>query len=206
VIGTLKSAYVLGFVTKGEFDARVSQTLAARTYAELAVPTADLPAGLAGDGPRPDGLAAAGPRPDGLAAAGPRPDGLAAAGRPSARMPGRAPATVPARASLSPAERAIAATALLAAVSFAAAIVSSDGWLGLGAFGTALLSLFLAAVQLAAARRPRSPGGRPPAPRRVEAVQGAAAADPALEAPRATAPRRPAAEPRRRRPRPLLSS
>jgi hypothetical protein len=34
-------------VTKDEFDARVSQTFAARTYAELAVITADIPAGLA---------------------------------------------------------------------------------------------------------------------------------------------------------------
>jgi Domain of unknown function (DUF1707) len=43
VIDTLKSAYVLGFVTKDEFDARVTQTLAARTYAELAGVTTDLP-------------------------------------------------------------------------------------------------------------------------------------------------------------------
>ena len=47
VISTLKSAYVLGFVTKPEFDARVSQTLAARTHADLAGVTSDLPAWLA---------------------------------------------------------------------------------------------------------------------------------------------------------------
>jgi hypothetical protein len=47
VIGTLKAAYVYGLVTKEEFDGRVGQTLAARTYAELAVITADIPAGLA---------------------------------------------------------------------------------------------------------------------------------------------------------------
>jgi uncharacterized protein DUF1707 len=47
VIGTLKAAYAYGLVTKDEFDARVSQTFAARTYAELAVITADIPAGLA---------------------------------------------------------------------------------------------------------------------------------------------------------------
>jgi hypothetical protein len=34
-------------VTKDEFDARVSQTFAACTYAELAVITADILAGLA---------------------------------------------------------------------------------------------------------------------------------------------------------------
>jgi Domain of unknown function (DUF1707) len=47
VIDTLKAAYVYGYMTKDEFDARVSQTLASRTYAELARLTADIPAGLA---------------------------------------------------------------------------------------------------------------------------------------------------------------
>jgi hypothetical protein len=47
VIDTLRAAYVYGLVTKDEFDARVSQTLASRTHAELALVTADLPAGLA---------------------------------------------------------------------------------------------------------------------------------------------------------------
>jgi hypothetical protein len=46
VIGTLKAAYVYGLVTKDEFDARVSQTLAARTRGALAVITADIPAEL----------------------------------------------------------------------------------------------------------------------------------------------------------------
>jgi hypothetical protein len=47
VVGTLKAAYVHGLVTKDEFDVRVSQAFAARTYAELALITADIPAGLA---------------------------------------------------------------------------------------------------------------------------------------------------------------
>jgi hypothetical protein len=47
VIDTLKAAYVDGLVTKDEFDARVSQTFASRTRAELALVTADIPAGLA---------------------------------------------------------------------------------------------------------------------------------------------------------------
>jgi Domain of unknown function (DUF1707) len=47
VIDTLKATYVYGLVTKKEFDARVSQTLAARTHAELATITDDIPAGLA---------------------------------------------------------------------------------------------------------------------------------------------------------------
>jgi hypothetical protein len=44
VIDDLKAAYVDGLVTKDEFDARVGQALASRTWAELALVTADLPA------------------------------------------------------------------------------------------------------------------------------------------------------------------
>jgi hypothetical protein len=51
VIGTLKAAFVQGRLTKDEFDLRVGQTLAARTYAELAALTADLPAGPASGAP-----------------------------------------------------------------------------------------------------------------------------------------------------------
>ena len=46
VIGTLKAAFVQGRLVKEEFDLRVGQTLASRTYAELAAVTADLPGGL----------------------------------------------------------------------------------------------------------------------------------------------------------------
>ena len=45
-IGTLKAAFVAGMLVKDELDLRVGQTLAARTYAELAALTADIPAGL----------------------------------------------------------------------------------------------------------------------------------------------------------------
>ena len=124
VIDTLKSAYVLGLVTKDEFDTRVTQTLAARTYAELAGVTTDLPAWLV-EGQPPLGRA-------------------------------------PAKAALRPADRAIAAFALLAAVAFAAAIVSDDGWLALGAVGSALTTLFLMAAQMRTARRPPA-AGRPAA-------------------------------------------
>jgi Domain of unknown function (DUF1707) len=48
VIGTLQAAFVHGMLTKDEFDLRVGQALASRTYADLAAVTADLPAGLAG--------------------------------------------------------------------------------------------------------------------------------------------------------------
>ena len=43
-IDALKAAFVQGRLTKDEFDARVGQTLASRTYAELAAVTAGLPA------------------------------------------------------------------------------------------------------------------------------------------------------------------
>jgi uncharacterized membrane protein len=45
VIDTLKDAFVQGRLTKDEFDSRVSDVLASRTYADLAALTADLPAG-----------------------------------------------------------------------------------------------------------------------------------------------------------------
>jgi hypothetical protein len=47
VVGVLKTAFVAGMLAKNEFDVRLGQALSARTYAELAVITADLPAGLA---------------------------------------------------------------------------------------------------------------------------------------------------------------
>src|SRR5215831_9156742 len=46
VIGTLKAAFVQGMLAKDEFDLRVGQALASRTYADLTALTADLPAGL----------------------------------------------------------------------------------------------------------------------------------------------------------------
>jgi hypothetical protein len=52
VIDVLKVAFVRGRLTKEEFDARVGQTFASRTYAELAVLTADIPAERAAAGPR----------------------------------------------------------------------------------------------------------------------------------------------------------
>ena len=46
VIGTLKAAFVQGRLTKDELDLRIGQTFAARTYAELARLTVDIPADL----------------------------------------------------------------------------------------------------------------------------------------------------------------
>jgi hypothetical protein len=59
VIETLKTAFVHGRLTKDEFDARAGGALAARTHADLAALTADIPAVPAADvTPRPAGPAA----------------------------------------------------------------------------------------------------------------------------------------------------
>ena len=44
VIDTLKVAFVQGRLSKDEFDTRIGEAFTARTYAELAVVTADIPA------------------------------------------------------------------------------------------------------------------------------------------------------------------
>jgi len=45
-IDVLKAAFVQGRLAKDEFDLRVGQVLASRTYADLGALTADIPAGL----------------------------------------------------------------------------------------------------------------------------------------------------------------
>jgi hypothetical protein len=50
--GVLEAAFVQGWLAKDEFDARTGRARAARTYAELAAVTADVPAGLDGVPPR----------------------------------------------------------------------------------------------------------------------------------------------------------
>ncbi len=55
VVDTLKAAFVQERLDKDEFDERVGQALAARTYAELATLTGDIPAGLAAARPRGPG-------------------------------------------------------------------------------------------------------------------------------------------------------
>jgi hypothetical protein len=53
LLEVLKAAFVQGRLTKNEFDTRVGQTLASRTYGELAALTADIPAGpVAAQSPR----------------------------------------------------------------------------------------------------------------------------------------------------------
>jgi hypothetical protein len=73
VIEALKAAFVQGMLAKDEFDARVGQALASRTYADLAALTADIP-------PAPAAARLA------------RPPARSTVGRWSGRPPSRAPA------------------------------------------------------------------------------------------------------------------
>jgi hypothetical protein len=64
VLDVLKAAFVQGMLTKDEFDVRVGQTFASRTYAELAALTADIPARLAGAQPLRKPALAQAPHPE----------------------------------------------------------------------------------------------------------------------------------------------
>jgi hypothetical protein len=165
VVGTLKAAYVHGLVTKDEFDARVSQAFASRTYAELAPITADIPAGLAAVPPRP--------------------------------RPGPAKASPPAGANLTPGERAIIGTGLLAALALVVALLAGGavgGLLALGGLGSAFVSAFLIGVQVRSSRRDRHSGGHLPPRRATHSGPGAgrqaASAPPAQQLPNPGRPRR----------------
>jgi hypothetical protein len=63
VLDVLKAAFVQGRLIKDEFDMRVGQTFASRTYAELAALTADIPAGLIGAQPLRKPAGARAPHP-----------------------------------------------------------------------------------------------------------------------------------------------
>lgn len=141
VIDTLKAAYVYGLVTKDEFDARVSQTFAARTYGELAVITADVPAGLA---------------------AGPPPLEPAAA---RASAPVTANVTAGERAIM--ASATVAVLALVASVFASAAGLPIAGLLVLGGAGSMVVTVFLFRSQTHSQRTKR-PGGQLPPQRGVD--------------------------------------
>ena len=124
VIDVIKTAFVDGRVTKDELDTRVSQTLLSRTYAELAVVTADLPARLARPG-----------RPV----------------RPIRNAPSRpAPARdlAPAGANITPGDRVVMGTATLAVLALVAALFTGNpvaGMLLLVSVGSAVGTLYLIA-------------------------------------------------------------
>jgi hypothetical protein len=116
VIGLLKVAFVHGRLTKEEFDGRVDRAFAARTYAELTRLTGDLPVTSAASGPGP------GPAP---VRASPRP--LADA---DVRQGGRA----------------IAHTAVITVLLWAAAIVTFNGAMFIAAFGATCTVLAISAM------------------------------------------------------------
>jgi hypothetical protein len=170
VIETLKAAYAYGLVTKDEFDARVSQTFAARTYAELAVVTADIPAGLA---PAPAPLRPAPAR---------------------ASAPVAANVTAGDRAIMATA--IVAGLAFVASVFAGPGAVAGlplAGLLALGGAGSALVSMFLFGVQMRS-QRTRRPGGHLPPQRAVDSGSNAAyrevSATSAERFPHAAKPRR----------------
>jgi hypothetical protein len=180
-IETLKAAYVHGLVTKDEFDARVSQTFASRTNSDLALITADIPAGLA-----------AAPPP------GP------------ARTGGDAPADVKVRPlSRAVMRTAMLAALALAASVFTPNPVA--GLLVLGAIGSAFASLFLIVAQMLRPLRDKRSGGQLPPQRAIRTGPGhgrrAAAPNSAGQLPSASEPRQTKADAARSRlPHPQLSS
>jgi hypothetical protein len=108
VIEALKTAFVDGRLTKDQLAARTGRALAARTYADLAAVTADIPAEPAADLPLTAEPAAATPVP-----AGPTP------AEPAATRPG--PARPPAPAIRRPVAKAAAVSGVC--LGFAAAAI-----------------------------------------------------------------------------------
>lgn len=123
------------------------------------------------------------------------PAGLAAV--PPPLRPGPAKANPPAHANLTPGERAVFGTGLLAGLALLAALFvggSVGGLLALGAVGSAFVSLFLVGAQVRSSRRTRHSGGHLP-PQRVThsgpgAGRQAASAPSAQQLPNTSKPRR----------------
>jgi hypothetical protein len=126
VVDTLKDAFVQGRLTKDEFDSRVAHALAARTYADLASLSTDLPA------------APAVARPPGRPVPARRP---APARRP---VPAR-----PANTAVRNGARVIAATTALTAGLWAAALLSPAGSQALGGLVFAVTFVWFGIVVLA---------------------------------------------------------
>jgi len=137
VIDDLKAAYVDGLLTKDELDARVSQAFASRTRAELALVTADLPAGQ--QWPK---LTSA--QDYALAAVNVRPGGRAII-----------------------ATAVLAGLALVIAVSAGPFASPAAFLLLLGAAGSAFVSLFLLRNRMRGARRGKGSGGQLPPQRGI---------------------------------------
>jgi hypothetical protein len=161
VIDVLKAAYAYGLVSKDEFDERVSQTLASRTYAELVLITADIPAGLA--------------------AAPPPPRPVPAKTSPPVRANLRPGDRVVVAAAV------LGGVAFVVAV-FAANPVA--GLLALGGTASALVSLLLVAAQELSSRRNQRSGSQLPPQRGISTGHRSGRRASAEQLPYASRPRR----------------
>ena len=151
VVDNLKAAFVQGRLAQDELDARVGQALAARTYAELAALTADLPA-------EPDRAMSPAPAP---APAQPRPGNRAAARAVQAGV-GAITALILAIgvAAVAAGHPAVAAVAAVAIVIFSAVVTAF------------VASLIAVTVKLESLYRNRSRRRLPPGPASGQGGQG----------------------------------
>jgi hypothetical protein len=175
VIDILKAAFVDGRLTRDELDARIGQTIAARTYAELATVTADIP--------RP-------PEPVRVVR---RPSGNKAAMR---AVKTGACAVAAATLAVSVVGGVVGGGAV--------AVIIAIMMVTLGALATAFVAAVIAAaLKLEARHRRRSGGQLPPSPSGGQASQRPPSADPSAQFPPADHGRPHTAEAaRRHRPNP----
>jgi len=151
VVGVLQAAFVQGRLTTAELDERVGQALAARTYADLAALTADLPAD---------------PTPAVQPAPAPLPAPARRLQNPAARRAVKAGAGA----------IGVAVIALCAVIAVAgdpaAAVFIAVFMLVLAAAATAIVaSLIHVALKLESRQRARPPGRRPPGPETGHSAQ-----------------------------------
>ena len=150
VVGALKAAFVQGRLTADELDERVGQALAARTYAELAALTTDLP-------PDPAPAREPGPATQPAPARQPAPD--------------RRPQNTASRRAVKAGAGAIGVTVTAASVAGAVAgqpaafVFVAVFMVVLAAAATAVVaSLIHVALKLEARQRSRPRGQQPPGP------------------------------------------
>ena len=134
-ISALKAAFVHGRLAQDEFDTRVGQALAARTHAELAVITADIPAG---------------------------PIGVQPARRPNPPARGPSQPALGVKSGVCVTVSAAALAAVLWAAAWSAGSAAA-GAAALTVTGVVIFTLFVTCYQMREARHPnRSAGSLPP--------------------------------------------
>jgi Domain of unknown function (DUF1707) len=166
VIGVLKTAFVQDRLAKDEFDHRVGQVLASRTYAQLAKLTADIPA----ESPPAESPPAESPPAESPPAESP-PAESPAAGIP-AQSPAAAPPVDPRRTLAKAARRSLICALLTIALLEGVALNGSFGLLVLAVFSGLAAAGFLGygfvdardERRLLRAQPPPSPGPSPNSP------------------------------------------